>query len=260
MKLTKKLNNWRKSNMSCNEVTAEQFFNENGEFKTKEEYLKSAEELYDQVSESVEALNEIPTYFETLINPEYAIDPEQALETCEFLERSIYISTEITEELATSVFEMIKFWNIVDSKEDIPKEERHPINIYINSPGGSLEGALSIIGAIDTSTTPVHTYTIGIGFSGGFLIGISGHKRYGYKNSCYCFHEGSIEESGGDMHKFFQRVDFIKRRIELLKKITIEKTKISESEYERHFKDDWFMDAEQALNYGVIDEIVGEIK
>ena len=63
---------------------------------------------------------------------------------------------------------------------------------------------------------------------------------------------------GGDAHKFIQRTDFYKKQLARLKKLVIDNTKISSEQYDEYRKDDWFMEPEDALKYGVIDEIVKE--
>ena len=61
---------------------------------------------------------------------------------------------------------------------------------------------------------------------------------------------------GGDAHKFIQRAKFYETQLKRLKKIVLKDTKITEEEYSIHKDSDWFMDPEEALRYGVIDEIV----
>ena len=148
---------------------------------------------------------------------------------------------------------------IIEILEDnIPIEEREPIKIYIDSPGGDLDATFSIIDAIALSKTPVWTVTIGRGCSGAFFIGIAGHKRFGFPHSTYLFHEGCAE-NGGDAHKFIQGVKFYETRLEMLKEHTLKHTKITEEKYKKHKKDDLWMTAEDAIKYGVIDEILTEI-
>jgi ATP-dependent Clp protease protease subunit len=234
-------------------------FNEDGTIKDKKEFLKTVEELYDSVSEEInetEEDNEIyDSYFNLITDPEAVIDVESTLETFDFTERTIYITDEIKPALANSIFEIIRFWNKVDNEDEIPIEERNPINIYINTPGGDIDAVFSIISSIKASKTPVHTITIGTGYSGGFFIGICGHKRFGLAHTSYLFHEGAAMD-GGDAHKFLQRMEFYKLQLARLKQITLDNTHITNDEYEAHRKDDWFMDPHDAIKYGVIDEII----
>lgn len=232
--------------------------NEDGTVKSKEEFLKSIESVYEEMVAAYEEeeLKNMSS-LELVSDPEAIIDVEATLESFDFRQRSIFLTEEITQDHANSVFEVIRFWNEIDRMDEIPKDEREPIRIYINTPGGDLDATFSIISSIKLSETPVHTVTIGTGYSGGFFIGISGHKRYGYPYSSYLFHEGSSMD-GGDAHKFIQRTDFYKKQLARLKKLVIDNTKISSEQYDEYRKDDWFMEPEDALKYGVIDEIVKE--
>jgi ATP-dependent Clp protease protease subunit len=231
------------------------FMNEDGTIKSKEDFLKDVEEIYDEFKDAIEDNSKEPSTFETLVDPENQIDAESVLQTYDFMDRSVFITNELTMDHANSVFEILKFWNNVDEMDEVPEEERKPICIYINTPGGDLDAVFSIISSIKVSKTPVYTYTIGTAYSGGFFIGICGHKRFGFPYSSFMFHEGSAMD-GGDAHKFIQRVEFYKAQLARLKKVVLENTKITPDEYSERKNNDWFMDPEEAIRYGVIDEIV----
>lgn len=236
-----------------------ELLNKDGSIKSKEEFLKGVESIYEEMVEAYEEEElKNKTAFDLISDPELLIDVEGTLQSFDFRERSIFLTEEITQDHANSVFEMIKFWNTVDEMDEVPAEEREPIKVYINTPGGDLDATFSIISSIKISKTPVHTITIGTGYSGGFFIGICGHKRFGYPYSSYLFHEGSSMD-GGDAHKFIQRADFYKKQLCRLKNIVMNNTKITPQEYEKYRKDDWFMEPTDALKYGVIDEILNEI-
>lgn len=231
------------------------FMKDDGTIKSKDEFLKDVEKIYDNIKENLSETESEQSTVDLLTDPENQIDPEAVLQTYDFMDRSVFITDEIEMSHANSVFEIIKFWNNIDEMDEIPVEKRKPINVFINTPGGDLDAVFSIIGTIKVSKTPVHTYTIGTGYSGGFFIGISGHKRYGFPYSSYMFHEGSMAD-GGDAHKFLQRVEFYKAQLRRLKNIVIDNTNITSDQYEEFKNNDWFMDPNDALKYGVIDEIV----
>lgn len=233
------------------------FMNENGTIKSKEDFLKDVEKVYDNFQENMSRVEEEMSTFEIIANPENQIDPESVLQTYDFMDRSIFLTEEITMDHANSIFEILKFWYNIDEMDGIPPEERTPVCIYINTPGGDLDATFSIISSIKVSKTPVHTYTIGTAYSGGFFVAICGHKRFGFPYSSYMFHEGSVMDCG-DAHKFVQRVEFYKAQLKRLKNIVIDNTKITSEQYEKSRPDDWFMAPEDALKYGVIDEIVTE--
>ena len=238
--------------------------NKDGSLKDKKDFMKEMEKLYEMVSEEYDDKDEEKedfsdiSYFSVITDPECAIDVESTLETFDFTERTIYLTEEIKPELAVSIFEIIRFWNKVDSEDEVPVEEREPIKLYINTPGGDLDGVLSIISAIKASRTPVYTYNIGTAYSGGFFICIAGHKRYALSHTSFMFHEGAVMD-GGDAHKFFQHVDFYRYQLTRLKAHVINSTNITSDIYEEHKKDDWFMDQDDAKKYGVIDEIIEKL-
>ena len=173
------------------------------------------------------------------------------------LNRHLHLG-EIDTAVADSFESYIKFFNKLDDEENVPIEDREPLKIYIDSGGGDLMATFTIIDAIKMSKTPVWTINIGMAYSGGFFIFLAGHKRFCYKNASFLFHEGSTG-TFGDANKFNNWADFYKRVLKRLKEHTLECTKITEEEYERHVKDDWWFLAEEAIEYGVCDEIVTKI-
>lgn len=152
---------------------------------------------------------------------------------------------------------LIRFWNDYDNKNNIPIENREPIRIYINSGGGSLTDTFTIINAIELSKTPVYTIVTGCAYSGGFFTAIAGHKRFCYKNASFLYHEGATGSSG-TANQFANYAAFYKRQLKQLKDIVLHYTDIDEDMYSEIQKDDFWMDATDALKYNCIDEICEE--
>ena len=152
----------------------------------------------------------------------------------------------------------IRFFNRQDEQDGIPVEERVPIKIYIDSPGGDLIATFTMINSIRMSKTPVWTINIGAAYSGGFFTFIAGHKRFAYPLASFLFHEGSTGTSG-DAGKFRNFADFYKKELDNLKRVVLEYTDITEEDYEKHINDDWWFTAEEALEYGICDEITKEL-
>lgn len=173
------------------------------------------------------------------------------------LNRGLHLG-DIDSSIADSMDAYIRFFNRLDEEEGTPIEEREPIKIYIDSGGGDVMGTLTIIDAIKNSKTPVWTINIGQAYSGGFFVFIAGHKRLSYKNATFLFHEGSTGSSG-DVNKFNNWADFLKKIIKRLKTHVLENTKITKEEYEKHSKDDWWLFAEEAIEHGICDEIIEEL-
>lgn len=228
-------------------------YNEDGSLKSKDEFMQDISDLYDESMEHIHC-NSNHSILDYIANPETIVEPRMVLDSFDFFSRTIYISSEITPELGMEVVREIRMWNAIDNEDGTSPEECEPIKIFIDTPGGDVNAVFSIIGAIQLSETPVHTYTYGCGYSGGFFIGICGHKRYGFPHSSYLFHEGMTLD-GGDAHKFLQHVDFYKLQLKKIKDITVGHTRISAEDYDARHKDDWFFSASEALHYGIIDEI-----
>lgn len=169
------------------------------------------------------------------------------------LNRNIVL-TDIDASIGDSVNSYIQFFNRIDQEKKIDVNKRTPIKIYIDSNGGNLEACFTIIDAITMSKTPVWTINIGKAYSAGFFIFITGHKRFAYSNSSFLFHEGSTGIYQ-DANKFKNYADFYKQQLERLRAITLKHTQIEPEEYDKHVKDDWWFNVDEALKYGVTDKI-----
>ena len=174
------------------------------------------------------------------------------------LNRSIYIE-KIDEETNFKILNFIKFWNKCDEEENIPIEKREPIKINIDTEGGYLTSAFSIIDAILLSKTPIWTINIGRAYSGGFLIFIVGSKRIAHPYSSFLFHEGSGTISG-DANKVQNQADFYKKQREKIKEITLKYTSIPETIYEKYSNDHWYLFADEAIKFNIADKISTEIE
>ena len=177
---------------------------------------------------------------------------------CAIANREVFVGT-IGPGLGDNIDMYIRYWNMKDEEAGIPVEERKPIKVYIDSNGGCLDDTLTMIDAISMSKTPVWTICVGNAYSGGFFTFIAGHKRIAYPMSSFMFHEGSTNSGTVDAGKFRNYADFYSRQMELLKKVTLKYTKISEEDYEHHRKDDWWFFAEEGIQYGFVDEIAKEL-
>lgn len=197
--------------------------------------------------------NSLNKYFETKEIKEF----EDALYNGSLKERMILIE-EIDEDAGITVDNFIRFWNHYDEENNIPIEERQPIKIALNSPGGLLSSTFTIIDSIRLSKTPIWTINLGCAYSGGFFIFISGRKRIAYPNSSFLYHEGSGGASG-DANKFQNQADFYKRQRERIKNIVLEYTNVTEEWYNEHVKDDVWLFADEAIELGIADEIATEL-
>lgn len=190
-------------------------------------------------------------------NTEEIKDFSLCLNIGELSERIIALR-EIEEDTGNIFEAMIRFWNRVDEENNTPIAERKPIKILIDSDGGLLLSALTIIDAIKLSKTPVWTINIGKAYSGGFLVFLTGNRRISYPSATFLFHEGS-NTVGGDAHKFQNQADFYKELRKYVKRIILSHTKITEEKYNEKQKDDWWFFADEGIEYGIVDEIATEL-
>lgn len=133
--------------------------------------------------------------------------------------------------------------------------EAPPIELYISSDGGEVFSAFSAVDRIKNSRVPVHSYVEGIAASAATLLSVVAHKRFIRKNSFMLIHQ----VSGGLWGNFAQFKDEI-YNLELLMKfikdIYLAHTKFTEEELDNLLNHDIYLNAEQCLEKGLVDEII----
>lgn len=170
--------------------------------------------------------------------------------------RRIYINYEIDSAIIDSAVYNILRYNRLD--KDIPVEDRKPIIIYINSPGGSVSDGYSLIDAIRLSKTPVYTVNLALSASMGFLIFIAGHKRYTMPHAEFLMHDGST--MGYDSTaKMRDRMEFETVELENeTRKYIMSRTKIDDALYNEKYRCEWYFLPHKAKEIGAADYIIGE--
>lgn len=150
---------------------------------------------------------------------------------------------------------------IAYNREDhgIDPKERKPIVLFINSPGGELIEGFPLISAIELSKTPVYTVNVGEWCSMAFQIGITGHKRFSLPYMTFLMHEASGAMVGkiSDMEA---KLDFDRKfNDRVTREHILRHSKMSGAEYDLVAKKEFYMLAEEAMQYGFIDEIIKDI-
>lgn len=168
-------------------------------------------------------------------------------------EREDHYDASITSYLVEQIFE----YNRLDS--GIATEDREPIRLYINSPGGEMTEGLALVSAIELSKTPIYTINVGAWSSMAFLIGICGHKRFSLPNMTFLMHDGSTF-TFGSANKVQDRIDFEKRvEQEVIKNHVLKHSKMDPVDYDALARVEWYLLPEDALKHGFIDEIVTDL-
>lgn len=170
--------------------------------------------------------------------------------------RRLYINFGIDESVIESIVYQIMRFNREDKGK--PVEERTPIKLYINSPGGDVCAGYGLIDAILTSKTPVYTINQAMCASMGFLIFIAGDKRYTMPHSEFLMHDGST--AGWDSTaKMKDRMDFELGELEqMTREYILSRTQITEDMYKEKYRVEWYFLPKLAKEIGVADYIIGE--
>lgn len=164
-------------------------------------------------------------------------------------DRIIFLGSEVNDQVANSIIAQLLFL----AADDPDKE----ISLYINSPGGSITSGFAILDTMDYIKPQVSTICMGIAASMGaflFLGGAKG-KRYALPNSEFMLHQplGGAQGQASDIEISARRI--LKTR-EKVNKFIAEKTG---QPLEKIYKDadrDFFLTAQEALEYGMVDKII----
>lgn len=158
-----------------------------------------------------------------------------------------------------TTLELVKYI-IRCNKEDAgkPVEDRKRILVMIDSPGGSVEVLASLIGAIKVSKTPVWTCCYCTAYSAAADLLACGHKRFALPMTSMMFHAGSACYMGSqnDINSAKKFFDGIGKRVS---DEVNSRTKFDNKFLKKLKTDDMYMNEEEALKYGVIDDILTEL-
>ncbi len=167
-------------------------------------------------------------------------------------ERIVFISGEINDALANNVIASLLYLDSI-SHEDI--------SIYINSPGGSVSSGLAIYDTMQFIASDVSTICVGMAASMGAFLLSSGAKgkRYALPNSDIMIHQpiGGAEGQASDIKIVADRIILLRKRLnKILSKNSSQPLRKIEKDTER----DCYLDAKEALDYGLIDKVIEKEK
>jgi ATP-dependent Clp endopeptidase proteolytic subunit ClpP len=163
-----------------------------------------------------------------------------------------YIEKTIILKLRTELTKLINKHRIYSIMNNV---ECTPIRLYINSEGGELSSALSIVDLIERSEVPIHTIIEGEAASAATLISVVGHKRFITKNSHMLIHQvrGGM---WGKMQEFEEEILNMKMYSDKLIQIYKKTTHLSEEKLTKILKKDILWDSKKCLKYGLVDAII----
>jgi ATP-dependent Clp protease protease subunit len=164
-------------------------------------------------------------------------------------ENIIFLGGAIDDHVANIVIAQLLFLQSEDPKKDI--------SLYVNSPGGSVTATLAIVDTMNHIKNDVSTVCVGMAASGGAIVLSSGKKgkRYALPNAEVMIHQplGGVEGQATDIAITAKQI--LKTR-ENLNKMLAKNTGKPLAQIEKDVERDFYMDAEEAKKYGVIDEIL----
>lgn len=163
-------------------------------------------------------------------------------------ERIIFISGEIDDNLANNVIAQILYLDSTNHDD---------ISIYINSPGGSVTAGMAIYDTMNFVSSDISTICVGIAASmAAFLLSSGTHgKRYALPNADIMIHQplGGANGQATDIKIASDRIIDIRKR---LNKILAKNTSQNIRKIEKDTERDNYMNADNALSYGLIDKII----
>lgn len=190
-------------------------------------------------------MNLIPTVIEKSQYGERAYDIYSRL----LKERIIFLGGPIDDNVANSVIAQLLFLDHEDTKKDI--------QIYLNTPGGSVSAGLAIYDTMQHVKSPVSTICVGMAASMGSALLAAGAKgkRFILPNAEVMLHQimGGVEGQASDIEISAKHILKLKDRLNhILAKHTGQKLDKIEKDTDR----DYWMTAEEAKQYGLVDEII----
>jgi ATP-dependent Clp protease protease subunit len=190
----------------------------------------------------------IPTVIEKTQGGERAYDIYSRL----LKDRIIFLGTEIDDVVANTVIAQLLFLESQDKTKDI--------KLYINSPGGSVTAGMAIYDVMQYVKPDVSTVCVGMAASMGAVLLAAGAKgkRFALPNAEVMIHQvlGGFQGQATDVKIHAERILKIKENLnKILANHTGQAIKKVETDVER----DYFMSADEAVKYGLIDKVVQKV-
>lgn len=171
--------------------------------------------------------------------------------------RTFYIDYEIDEDYSLLELSKIIIQMNIEEK-DIRKEDLKPIRLFIHSYGGDLEQANFFCDLVQSSRIPIITIAMGVAMSAGFLIFLSGHKKFVFRHTQLMVHSGSAAFQG-TAEQIEEAQKNYKKQIDAMKAYILEKTKIDEKIFNKNKNKDWYLTSDEMLKYHVADNIITDL-
>ena len=164
-------------------------------------------------------------------------------------DRIIILGTQVTDEVANAIIAQMLFLEVDNPEKDI--------HLYINSPGGVVTSGMVIYDTMKLISSPVHTVCLGLAASMGSILlsgGVKG-KRLIFPNGRVMIHQPSLGGAYGQATDIEITAREIEKTREFSAKILAENTGKTFEQIMSDFDRDYWMNAEEAVAYGIVDGI-----
>ena len=187
----------------------------------------------------------IPSVIETSPRGERAFDIFSLL----LRERIIFLGTGIDDQVANLIIAQLLYLEREDPEKDI--------NLYVHSPGGHITAGLAIYDTMQLVRPDIATYAVGMTASMGTVLMCGGApgKRYAMPNSTIHMHQ-ALGGARGQAADIEIQAREILRENDIIRGILVKHTGQTDERIRRDFDRDFYMNPEQAKEYGIIDEIL----
>ncbi|NLA69516.1 MAG: ATP-dependent Clp endopeptidase proteolytic subunit ClpP [Clostridiales bacterium] len=195
--------------------------------------------------EDIRKMNYVPYVIEQTGQGERSYDIYSRL----LLDRIIFIDGQIDDHVASLVTAQLLFLDAQDKHKDI--------NIYINSPGGSVTAGMAIFDTMKYISADVSTICVGLAASMGAVLLSAGTKgkRYALPNAEVMIHQ-PLGGTSGQASDIKIQADWMMKTKQTLNDILAEATGQKLKTIEKDTDRDNFMSAEEAVSYGLIDQVL----
>lgn len=166
-------------------------------------------------------------------------------------DRIIFIGTPIYDEVANAVIAQLLFLQMEDGKKDV--------HIYVNSPGGSVTAGMAIYDTINFLSCDVVTYCVGMAASMATVLLAAGTKgkRFALPNSRVMLHQPTGGATGQTSDISIAAREILRWRRVINETLSVKCGKTVE-QIEKDSDRDFYMTAEEAKNYGLVDHVVSK--
>jgi ATP-dependent Clp protease protease subunit len=195
-------------------------------------------------------MNLIPVVIEKTPYGERAYDIYSRL----LKERIVMLGGPIVDQVANSIIAQLLYLASKDPKKDI--------QFYINSPGGVLSAALAIYDTMQYISCPISTVCVGLAASGAAVLLAAGTKgkRYALPNSEIMLHQVAVSGISGEAVEVEIAAKQILKLKEKVNRILSKHTNQPLERIEKDTDRDFYLSAEEAKDYGLIDEVIKQKK